>query len=135
MDRTNFEGEDRTISEGEDRINPDGQGVFFHMSNDEDGAMILDIIRTELALDGGEFDLGGKELEHKLAQVDQVNEDEISSFLNPSGDGEEHEQVDGGQTNNNDRPSTTTDEVYILSLLWLDALIDPYIYINHSFFF
>ena len=131
MDRTNSEGEDRTNSEGEDRINPDGEDVFLHMSNDEGGAMILDIIRTELALDGGEFGLGGQELEHKLAQVD---EDEISSFLNPSGDGEEQEQVDGGQTNNNDRPSTTTGEVYILSLLWLDALIDAYIHINHSAF-
>lgn len=86
MDRTNSEGEDRTNSEGGDRINPDGEDVFLHMSNDEAGAMILDIIRTEFAID-----LGGKELEHKLAQVDQVDEDEISSYLNPSGDGEEQE--------------------------------------------
>ena len=50
-----------------------------------------------------------------------VDEDEISSFLNASGDGQELEQVDEGQTNNDDEgqtnnddgPSTTTGEVYI----------------------
>ena len=119
---------DRTNSKGEDRTNPDGEDVILRMTNDEGNAMILDIIRGEFGLDGGECGLGGQELE-------QVDEDEISSFLNPSGDGEEEEQVDEGQTNNNDGPSTTTGEVYILSLLWLDALIDPYIYINHSAFF
>ena len=72
--------------------------------------MILDIIRGEFALDGGECGLGGQELQQKL---DQVDEDEISSFFNTSGDGEEEEQVDEGQTNNNDGPSTTTGEVYI----------------------
>ena len=109
-----------------DHTNRDGEDVILRMTNDEGNTMILNIIRGELALDGREFGLGGQELEQKLAQVD---EDEISSFLNPSGDGEEEEQVDEGQTNNNDGPSTTTGEVYILSLLWLDALIDPYIYI------
>ena len=101
---------DRTNSEGEDRTNPDGEDVILRMTNDESNTMILDIIRGELEVDGGEFGLGGQELEQKLAQVD---EDEISSFLNPSGDGEEQEQVDEGQTNNNDGPSTTTGEVYI----------------------
>ena len=47
-----------------------------------------------------------------------VDEDEISSFLNASGDGQDLEQMDEGQTNNaDDGPSTTTGEVYILSLL------------------
>ena len=129
-DGTNSEGGDRTNSEGGYRINPDGGNVFLHMSNDEGEVMILDIIRMELALD-----LGGEELEHKLALVDPVDEAKISSFFNTSGDGEEQEQVDRGHTNNNDSPSTTTDEVYILSLLWLDALIDPHIHINHCAFY
>ena len=93
-----------------DRTNPDGEDVILHMTTDEGNTMILDIIRGGLKLGGGELGLGGQELEQKLAQVD---EDEISSFLNPSGDGEEEEQVDEGQTNNNDGPSITTGEVYI----------------------
>ena len=89
---------DRTNSECEDRTNPDGEDVILHMTTDEGNAMILDIIRGDLELGGGEI---------------QVDEDEISSFLNQSGDGEEEEQVDEGQTNNNEGPSTTTGEVYI----------------------
>ena len=50
---------------------------------------------------------------------DVVDDDEISSYLDLSGEGLELEPVDEGQTNNDDEgnvvvdPSTTTGEVYI----------------------
>ena len=102
---------DHTNSGGEDHTNPDGEDVILRRTNYEGNALIMNIISGDLGLDDGdECGLGGHELEQKL---DQVDEDVISSFLNPSGDGEEEEQVDEGQTNNNDGPSTTTGEVYI----------------------
>ena len=52
--------------------------------------------------------------------VGATREDEVSSFLNDSGEGLELEPRDEGQTNNDDEgnvgPLTTFGEVYILSL-------------------
>ena len=49
-----------------------------------------------------------------------AGEDDVSSFLNESGEGMELEPRDEGQTNTDDEgnvgPLTTPDEVYILSL-------------------
>ena len=68
-----------------------------------------------------------------------AGEDDGSQYLNESGEGMELERRDEGQTNNDDEENvgalTKSGEVYILSLWWLDALIDLYIYINESFFF
>jgi hypothetical protein len=120
MDHTNFEGEDRTNQDFE------GEDDLLRSRNDAANAKILNIIRSELGLPQHE-DFLGEELEEELDQVDEL---EISSFFNPSGDGEEQDQEDEGQTNNDDGPSTTTGEVYIYkSSCALDALIDPYIYI------
>jgi hypothetical protein len=85
-------------------------------TNSEGEDIIYDIIRGEVGVAGGEPCAG--EDDHR---EDVVDEDEISSFLNASGDGLELEQVDEGQTNNDDEgqtnnddgPSTTTGEVYI----------------------
>ena len=102
MDHTNIEGEDRT--------NPVGGDELLRSTNDVGNALILNIIRGEFDLQRDENFLGGHELEQ---QLDQVDEAEISSFLNASGDGEEQDEEDEGQTNNDDGPSTTTGEVYI----------------------
>ena len=56
-------------------------------------------------------------------EYDAVDDDDISSYLDLSGEGLQQEPVEEGQTNNDDEgnvivdPSTTTGEVYILSLL------------------
>ena len=75
---------------------------------DEAEDLIYNIIRGEFGDAGGEPCAG--EDDHRKYVVD---EDEISSFLNASGDGQELEQVDEWQTNNDDGPSTTTGAVYI----------------------
>ena len=109
-----------------------GEEPQFLSTHDEGNARIMDIIRGQC--EGFEDDtnfLDG-ELEQRL---DQVDEDEISSFLNPSGDGEEEDE---GQTNNDIDPSTTTGEVYryiYKGFCNRKKICDPYIYINHSFFF
>ena len=66
---------------------------------------------------------------------DILLEEEISSYLNPSGDGLEEnqgeDQMDEGQTNNNnnDGPSTGSGEVYIYKVsCYLYSLTDLDIY-------
>ena len=76
---------------------------------DEDEDLIYNIIRGEFDDAGGEP--GAGEDDHRK---DVVDEDEISSFLNASGDGQEQTNNDDeGQTHNDDGPSTTTGAVYI----------------------
>lgn len=76
-------------------------------TNEQGEQIMWDIIRGE---DGGE----------PCAGEDNVVDDaDISSYLDLSGEGLEQEPVDEGQTNNDDEgnvivdPSTTTGEVYI----------------------
>ena len=78
----------------------------FLSTHDEGNAQILNIIRGQCRGFADDENFLDGELEQRL---DQVDEDEISSFLNPSGDGEEEDE---GQTNNDIDPSTTTGEVY-----------------------
>jgi len=81
-------------------------------TNDQAGEQIMwDIIRGEAR---GEPCAG-----EDYREDDVVDDDEISSYLDLSGEGLELEPVDEGQTNNDDEgnvvvdPSTTTGEVYI----------------------
>ena len=82
-------------------------------ANDEGEEIMWGMIRGEVGVAGGEPSAG------EDAREDVANNDEVSSFLNLSGEGLELEPVDEGQTNNDDegnvivRPSTTTGEVYI----------------------
>ena len=79
------------------------------LNRDEGEDLIYDIIRGEFGDAGGEP--GAGEDDHR---EDVVDEDEISSFLNASRDGEEQTNNDDeGQTHNDDVPSTTTGAVYI----------------------
>ena len=85
------------------------------MNCDEGEDLIYNIIRGEFHDAGGEPGAGGEsgagEDDHRN---DVVDEDEISSFLNASGDGQEQTNNDDeGQTHNDDGPSTTTGAVYI----------------------
>ena len=83
-----------------------GDEPEFLSTHDEGNARILNIIRGQCrGFEEDENFLDG-ELEQRL---DQVDEAELSSFLNPSGDGEEEDE---GQTNNDIDPSITTGEVY-----------------------
>ena len=84
-----------------------GDEPEFLSTHDEGNARILNIIRGQCRGFADDENFLDGELEQRL---DQVDEDEISSFLNPpSGDGEEEDE---GQTNNDIDPSTTTGEVY-----------------------
>ena len=93
------------------------------MMNREGDELVFSIIRGEAGEErrpsDGEHDY---RREDRRVQDDVVDEDEISSFLNASGEGDLDLMLDEGQTTNNDDdewirdddPSTTTDEVYIL---------------------
>ena len=76
---------------------------------DEAEDLIYNIIRGEFGDVGGEPG-AGQDDDRKYV----VDGDEISSFLNASGDGQEQTNNDDeGQTHNDDGPSTTTGAVYI----------------------
>lgn len=84
-----------------DRTNEQGEQIMWEMIRGEGEA-------------GGEPCAG-----EDYREDDVVDDDEISSYLDLSGEGLEQEPVDEGQTNNDDEgnvivdPSTTTGEVYI----------------------
>ena len=111
---------------------------FSDWNHHESEDFIFEMIRNENLQRGerylpGEDDAG----EHDHHQDADVEDDVISSFLNPSGEGHDLEnEGDEGQGNpeddeaqNNDQTLTTTSEVYILSrlIMTLDTLIDMYI--------
>ena len=78
-------------------------------ANDEGEEIMWGMIRGEAGVAGGEPSAGEDDRE------DVADDDEISSFLNVSGEGLELEPVDEGNVVVG--PSTTTGGVYILSLL------------------